>query len=362
MTQLRIDVNLGPRSYPIFVGAGLLSQAPDFILPLGKLTHLVVISDSNVAPLYMEPFCRSFERQGVRVDRLIVPAGETSKSVQWAEQIWNALLDFSADRKSAVAALGGGVVGDLAGFAAATFARGIRLIQVPTSLLAQVDSSVGGKVGINLGKAKNMVGAFHQPAAVVIDVHTLKSLPTREYLSGLAEVVKYGVIMDPEFFNYLEQNVSPILNQEAQVLTHVVARCCRLKADIVEQDEREESGLRAILNYGHTFAHAFETLTGYSALLHGEAVAMGMTCAGRLAVQRELFSAESFQRQTALLQAFGLPVAAPHLSPDAVLECMRHDKKVQHGQLRLVLPKRIGEVLLFDDIRPEEIRGVLAAQ
>lgn len=362
MTQLRIDVNLGSRSYPIFVGAGLLSHAADLVLPLGKLTHAVVISDDNVAPLYMEECCRSFERHGVRVDRLTVPAGETSKCVQLAERIWNSLLDFSADRKSAVVALGGGVVGDLAGFAAATFARGLRLIQVPTSLLAQVDSSVGGKVGINLGRAKNMVGAFHQPSAVVIDVSTLKTLPTREYISGLAEVVKYGVIMDPEFFDDLEQNISPILNQEPHVLTCIVARCCRLKADIVEQDEREESGLRAILNYGHTFAHAFETLTGYSALLHGEAVAMGMTCAARLAVRRQLFSEDSYQRQTALLQAFGLPVTSPPLAPDTVLECMRHDKKVQHGRLRLVLPKRIGEVLLIDDVHPEEVVAVLLAQ
>ncbi|MGB9687964.1 3-dehydroquinate synthase [Thermogutta sp.] len=360
MTVTRIDVNLGSRSYPIFVGDQILTKVGELITSAMDATHAVVITDSNVGPLYLEICQRVLEDQGMRVDAVTVPAGETTKSLPYAEQLWNALVDFHADRKTVVVALGGGVVGDLAGFIAATFARGLRLVQIPTSLLAQVDSSVGGKVGINLEKAKNMVGAFHQPSLVVIDVGTLRSLPQREYISGLAEVVKYGVILDAQFFEFLEHNVPAILNVDPAILTSIIARCCRLKADVVEADEREETGYRAILNYGHTFAHAFETLTNYTSLLHGEAVAIGMTCAARLAASRNMFSSDECKRQTDLLRVLGLPTEPPNLSPHDVLACMRHDKKVQHGQLRLILPKRLGQVELVADVDPGEITAVLA--
>ncbi|MBC7350964.1 MAG: 3-dehydroquinate synthase [Thermogutta sp.] len=360
MTVTRIDVNLGPRAYPIFVGDQILAKAGELITSLMDVTHAVVITDSNVGPFYLETCQKALENQGIRVNTVTVPAGETTKSLRYAEQLWNDLVDIRADRKTVIVALGGGVVGDLAGFIAATYARGLRLVQIPTSLLAQVDSSVGGKVGINLEKAKNMVGAFHQPSLVVIDVATLRSLPSREYISGLAEVVKYGVILDAQFFKFLEENANAILNLDPHTLTTIVARCCRLKADVVEADEREETGYRAILNYGHTFAHAFETLTGYTSLLHGEAVAIGMTCAARLATARNMFSREECERQTALLKTLGLPTEPPLLSTDDVLACMRRDKKVQHGQLRLILPKRLGQVELVGDVDPGEIAAVLA--
>lgn len=260
-----------------------------------------------------------------------------------------------------VVAVGGGVVGDLAGFLAATFARGIRFFQVPTSLLAQVDSSVGGKVGINLEKAKNMVGAFLQPQGVLIDVGTLDTLPVREYISGLGEVVKYGMILDAPFFDFLEEHAADLLNRDHELLNRVVARCCRLKADVVEEDERETSGRRAILNYGHTFAHALESLSGYGRLLHGEAVAIGMVCAARLAVELGMIDADSADRQQTLLERLRLPVELPanSASPREIYDAMRHDKKVQHGRLRLILPTRIGEVTAVEEVDSKQILKVL---
>ena len=252
--------------------------------------------------------------------------------------LWDKLLELGADRKTVIVAVGGGVVGDLAGFVAATFARGLPFVQVPTTLLAQVDSSVGGKVGINLPGGKNMVGAFWQPAGVLIDTAVLATLPEREYRAGLAEVVKYGVILDADFFAYLEDHVDLLAARDTDVLEHVVTRSCRLKADVVEQDEREETGRRSVLNYGHTFCHALETVTGYGEYLHGEAVAIGMLCASRLAERLGRVDASFTERQHALLAALGLPVEFPDVDQDAILAAMSHDKKVEHGQLRFVLP------------------------
>ena len=278
-----VHVDLGPRSYDIEIGAGNLACVVQFVDVEHDDAHAVIITDANVDEFYSEPVCHAFAEQGCEVDLLIVDAGEPSKSVEVATELWERMLELGSDRKSVVVAVGGGVVGDLAGFVAATFARGLAFVQVPTTLLAQVDSSVGGKVGINLPGAKNMVGAFWQPRGVLVDVDVLGTLPEREFNAGLAEVVKYGVILDAEFFAYLEQHVDAINGRDAAVLTQIVERCCRLKADVVEKDEREETGLRAVLNYGHTFCHALEAATGYGQLLHGEGVAIGMLCASRLA-------------------------------------------------------------------------------
>ena len=356
-----VRVDLGPRSYDILVGSDLLPQVGRVIADLGRTTHAWVVTDEHVAPLYLSQVCDSLNERGIRTDTWVVPAGEPSKSLQTAAAGWQKLLEAGADRGTVVAALGGGVVGDLGGFLAATYARGLRFFQIPTSLLAQVDSSVGGKVGINLPQAKNMVGAFHQPLGVLADVGTLRTLPQREYVSGLGEVVKYGMILDARFFSQLEADVEALLRRDAEVLRRVVARCCRLKADVVEKDEREESGLRAVLNYGHTFAHAFETLTGYGVWLHGEAVAAGMHCAAVLAARLGLLSPEVVERQADLLRRLGLPTRPPELSPQEVVACVMHDKKVRHGRLRLVLPTEIGHVELIDSVSPEQVIAALPA-
>ena len=266
---------------------------------------------------------------------------------------------MQADRKALVVAVGGGVIGDVAGFVAATYNRGLPLLMVPTTLLAMVDSSVGGKVGVNHPRAKNLIGAFHQPTGVWIDTATLETLPDREYRSGLAEVVKYGVILDADFFAWLEKHADAVLQRDPDAVQHIVARSCRLKADVVERDERETTGLRASLNYGHTFAHAFETVGGYGAWLHGEAVAAGMICASVLAERRGLIESTTTARQRELLEAFDLPTAPLDWAADELIGVMRNDKKASAGRLRFVLPRRLGEAALFDDVPEADVRWVL---
>jgi 3-dehydroquinate synthase len=266
---------------------------------------------------------------------------------------------MQADRQTLVVPVGGGVLGDLAGFVAATFNRGLPLLMVPTTLLAMVDSSVGGKVGVNHPRAKNLIGAFHQPAGVWIDTEHLTTLPDLEYRSGLAEVVKYGVALDADFFAYLEGHTAQLLGRDPETLRFVIARCCRLKADIVEKDERETTGLRSVLNYGHTFAHAFEAVGGYGAWRHGEAVAAGMACAARLAVRRGALGADVAERQDRLLRALGLPTAPEDWPIDDLLAAMRRDKKASAGRLRFVLPTRLGEAQLYDDVPEAEVRAAL---
>lgn len=354
-----IRVSLAERSYDIEVGDGNLVTSGDFLQQRGKVTHAVVVTDDIVKPLYAEAVVNSVKTSGARVTLLSVEAGEGAKSIAVANRLWNEMLADGADRKSCVVAVGGGVVGDLAGFVAATFARGVDFFQVPTTLLAQVDSSVGGKVGVNLPGAKNMVGAFWQPQGVLIDTDTLATLSDREYRAGLGEVVKYGVILDEPFFAFLENEVEAINNRHIATLNKIVARCCRLKADVVENDERETTGLRAVLNYGHTFCHAIEAVTGYGQWLHGEAVSIGMMCAARLARDLGMVDEKFVQRQRNLQSALKLPLETPDVSTDELLAAMQRDKKVEHGKLRFVLPTKMGHVELVGDVPREAARKAL---
>ncbi len=354
-----VRVDLGQNGYDIEIGAGILDRVGPFLAKRRRVSHAVVVTDTNVENPHATRAVESIKRTGAEVDLLVIEPGEPSKSIESAAQLWKKLLELGTDRKSVVVPVGGGVVGDLAGFIAATFARGIAMVQVPTSLLAQVDSSVGGKTGINLPGAKNMVGAFWQPAGVLIDTETLDTLKDREYRSGLAEVVKYGVILDADLFAYLEANVEGLCRRDHDVLSEVVARCCRLKADVVAADEREETGHRAILNYGHTFGHAFEAVAGYGELLHGEGVAIGMLCASRLAEMLGRVDARLTQRQHDLLEALHLPVEVPDMDRDRLIEVMQHDKKVEHGHLRFVLPTKMGHVELVSDVDPAQAKAAI---
>jgi 3-dehydroquinate synthase len=352
-------VQLGPRTYRVEIGTRNLSELGALASTWCKLSHAVIITDRNVESPHALRAAASLGEAGARVDVLVVEPGEETKSVESAAQLYEKLLELGADRKTVIVAVGGGVVGDLAGFVAATFARGLPFIQVPTTLLAQVDSSVGGKVGVNLPGAKNMVGAFWQPIGVLIDTTVLTTLADREYRAGLAEVVKYGVILDAEFFTYLEQHVRELAARDPAVLEYIVMRSCRLKADIVQQDEREETGLRSVLNYGHTFCHAIEAVAGYGEFLHGEAVSIGMLCASRLAERLGRIDHTLTNRQHELLKALGLPVDFPPLDHAAILDAMSRDKKVEHGKLRFVLPTRLGHVELVGDVDAADVRAVL---
>lgn len=344
-----VRVNLGPRSYEIVVTTGGLNELGTHASRwLSRTMSALVAADENVISLSNRiTDVLPFEK----LDVVVIPSGEKSKSQEVVQLVYDVLAEIPADRQTAVVAVGGGVIGDLAGFAAATYNRGLPLFMVPTTLLAMVDSSVGGKVGINHPKGKNLIGAFHQPAGVWIDTDFLKTLPDREYRSGLAEAVKYGVILDAEFFEWLEKNRTAIRDRDPAVLVPMIAKCCQLKARVVEQDEREETGLRAVLNYGHTFAHAFETVGGYGSWLHGEAVSAGMICASRLAARRGLIDPSLTHRQRELLAYFELPTEPrPEWPTDELLAIMRRDKKNHGGKLRFVLPTRLGEVKLFDDV------------
>src|SRR6056297_113735 len=345
----RLHVPVSPRGYEIAIGTDWWSElAPALLAAVPDATHLVVISDAAITPSWTDPLVASLTAAGVRVDRCEVPSGEGSKSVEQLAAVWQQLLDFQTDRQSVVVAVGGGVIGDLAGFAAASFVRGIRLVQVPTNLLAQVDSSVGGKTGINLPAAKNMVGAFWQPHLVAIDTKTLDTLPDRIFLSGLAEVVKYGVIADAHFFARLEELADRLLHRDSEALREAIARCCQIKADVVVEDEREISGRRAILNYGHTFAHAIEATAGYGTFLHGEAVAVGMQMAAHMAFSLGRVDVDFVARQAALLEQLELPISWSGAEPEAILPVMARDKKVSHGKLRFILPTRLGHVELVE--------------
>ncbi len=350
------------RSYDIQIGAGVIGEIGVAVAQRGG-RRAVVISDAAVA-MHAAAATASLTAAGIDTTAVVVPSGEASKSLAEAGRLWDALAVNATDRQTHLVAVGGGVVGDLAGFVAATFARGLPVWQVPTTLVAQVDSAIGGKTGINLAAGKNLVGCFWQPSGVVADIDTLATLPDREFTSGLAEVVKYGMILDAEFFAWLEAHAADLVAREPQALVHAVERSAALKAQVVSADEREETGLRAVLNYGHTFAHAFETAAGYGTLLHGEAVSIGMVCAARLAERLGRISSDVVARQDTLLAACRLPLAVPALtaSTDDLLAIMARDKKSLAGQLRFILPDRIGHVELVADIDPHLVRSILSSE
>ena len=361
----QVEVPLGDRSYRIEItSGGLAGFASSIVACIEDLSHAIVISDESIDDRWTSPLASSLptakgDDSSIRVSRATVPAGEPSKSIEQYERLLSWILAEGGDRRSVVIAVGGGVVGDLAGFVAASFARGIRFVQVPTTLLAMVDSSVGGKTGINLPGAKNMVGAFWQPSLVLIDTDVVSTLPERTYLSGLAEVIKYGVIDDSQFFDWLEANSTELVARQGQVLRYAIQQSCECKARVVGEDERETRGRRAILNYGHTFAHAIEATCGYGTLLHGEAVSIGMQMAARLAVQTGMAGKDLLDRQEALIRACGLPTTLPDADPDAMLPVMQRDKKVAHGKLRFVLPTEMGVVDLVDGIEEEAVRRAI---
>lgn len=353
-----LRVSLGSRSYPILIGIGLLDQLGERIrevLPAERGSQrAAVVTDSRVAPLYLARVLASLRRAEFVVSDIQIPEGEQHKNLAWLALTYDRLIDAHIDRRTPVVALGGGVVGDLAGFAAATILRGVPLIQVPTTLLAQVDAAIGGKTAINHAAGKNLIGAFHQPKLVAIDIATLQSLPRREYVAGLAEVVKYAVILDPALFDELERNVDKLLHQDLPLLGAIVSTCCRLKAMVVEEDERE-GDYRAILNFGHTIGHAIETLTEYRKLLHGEAVAIGMVCACRLSRRRGDFPEAQARRVVELLKALGLPTRVPpDLETGQIAIAIEADKKAAGGKIKFVRVEEIGRTR-FEHLTAREI-------
>jgi len=352
----RLNVALGERSYPILIGSGLLSRA-DLIRPYLRTPRVALVSNTTVAPLYLDPVMRGLEAEGVVVTPVILPDGEEHKNWESLNRIHDTLLASRCDRGTTIVALGGGVVGDLSGFAAATYQRGVPFIQIPTTLLSQVDSSVGGKTGINHPRGKNMIGAFWQPKLVLADTDTLNTLPDRELSSGMAEVIKYGLIRDLPFLKWLEAGMDGLMSRDGELLAHAIERSCANKAEVVAGDELEtaSSGGRALLNLGHTFGHAIETGMGYGEWLHGEAVAAGTMMAAELSRRLGWLSAADLERIRALLERAGLPVAGPELGAERYLDLMSHDKKVVAGSLRLVLLKALGDAVTFADAPREQI-------
>ncbi|MEC8348721.1 MAG: 3-dehydroquinate synthase [Pseudomonadota bacterium] len=363
MQQLVVEIP--HRQYPIFVAEGLLADTQklrELLLARIQGRQVAIITNKVVAPLYLDALLEALD--GLQVDVMQMDDGEAEKNLQVYQQTMDFLLAARHNRSTCLIALGGGVVGDLCGFVAATFQRGVDFVQIPTTLLAQVDSSVGGKTAVNHPQGKNMIGAFHQPLAVLADTATLGTLPSREYAAGLAEVVKYGVIEDAAFFEFLEQHSDDLLAKDGAVLSQVILRCCAIKAEVVSADERE-SGRRAILNYGHTFGHGIEKLCGYGQWLHGEAVAIGMVMAARLSVAVAGLDESVVMRLTALLRRLGLPTALDQASRkvatiEAMMDVMGLDKKVVDGRLRFIVASQLGQVQVRDDIDAAVLRNVLA--
>lgn len=356
----RITIHLGARSYAVLVGTGVLAEAGRECARLGLGQRAAVVTQRAVRP-YAAEVADSLGRSGIAPELIEVPDGEAAKSLAEAQALWDAFVTLRLDRSSVVVAVGGGAVGDLAGFAAATYMRGVAFVQVPTTLLAQVDASIGGKVAINHHRGKNLIGAFHQPRLVLIDPAALATLPEREYRSGLAEVIKTGAALNAELFETLEANTAALARRDPALLEAVVATCCAEKASIVEQDEREESGIRMVLNYGHTVGHALEALGGYRTWLHGEAVSVGLAVAARIAARLGLVDASVAERQARLLDAVGLPTRFAGPSVDEVTEALRQDKKAREGRVPFVLLKALGRGEVCFDVPSDVVLEALRA-
>lgn len=351
-----VNVNLGERSYPILIGKGILSELGPQLKNHDLAQTLAVVTNPEIQALYGDKIEKSLVDSGFTPHFMVVPAGEEAKSLDQAGTLYTSFLEKRLERRSAVIALGGGVIGDLAGFLAATVLRGVPFVQVPTTLLAQVDSSVGGKVGINHPIGKNLIGAFYQPLLVLADIKTLDTLPDDELRAGLAEVVKHGVIADEDFFKFLEENTKAILDLDESAISHVVRRSCEIKAKIVSADERE-GGIRAILNYGHTIGHAIEALTGYGHYKHGEAVAWGMVYAALLS--QDMGLDDSVARQRDLLSRFGLLQKIPEIEPKSAINALFYDKKVKNSRLRFILTEKIGSAKISDKVSTDIVEKVL---
>ncbi len=355
-----LNVNLGERSYPIYVGSAILARAGEFLAQAGLRGKVAVVTNPTVAQLYLDPVHKALAKSGFDAIPILVPDGEEHKNVASLQIIYDRLIAERFERKSCVLALGGGVVGDLAGFAAATYLRGVPYVQVPTTLLAQVDSSVGGKTGVNHADGKNLIGAFYQPKLVLIDVTLLNTLPRREMVAGLAEVIKYGVIEDPSLFTLLEARIEKLIQFDSELLIQTISTCCAIKARVVEADEREDD-YRAVLNFGHTIGHALEAVTGYLQFLHGEAVGVGMVKAAALSAQQGFCDQTSFERVVRLIKQAGLPTEIPgNVSIPGLIQAMEVDKKAAGGKIKFVMCEGLGKTR-FHWLSPSEILTALSA-
>ena len=355
-----LKVELADRSYPIHIGQNLISNA-ELLLPHLKRKHVAIVTNTTVAPLYLEKLTDTLQSAGVKVIPIILPDGEAYKNTETLNKIYDVLLQNRCERSTTLIALGGGVIGDLTGYAAATYLRGVPFIQIPTTLLSQVDSSVGGKTGINHPFGKNMIGAFYQPQVVLADIDTLKTLPAREFSAGMAEVIKYGLIRDAEFFDWLETHIDALMALEESAISEAIYRSCHNKAVVVARDEHE-SGERALLNLGHTFGHAIENAMGYGVWLHGEAVAAGTMLAADLSKRMGWLTESQVQRIHHLLSKAKLPLDAPALGVDKYLDLMQMDKKVADGKIRLVLQQGIGSSVITSDYDVEKLKATLSLQ
>ncbi|MFC2010174.1 3-dehydroquinate synthase [Chloroflexota bacterium] len=354
----KVNVRLAPNSYDILIGSGLLDQVGVRLKELDFSDKLVIITDSTVRKLYGDTLKQGLDDNGFDVLLIEIPAGEEQKSLETAGRLYYELTDFYAERTTPIIALGGGVIGDLAGFVAATYMRGVPLVQVPTTLLSQGDSSIGGKVAVNHGKLKNKIGAFYHPRVTISDTDTLRSLSPRELSDGLAEIIKHGVILDAELFSFIEQNLDKIKSLDSEVIEKVVSRSAEIKSGVVEKDELD-TGLRNILNYGHTVGHAIEAVSGLN-IWHGEAVAIGMLVEATISNGMGLIDKGEVDRLKTVLASAGLPTKLPSLKSGDLIEAMKHDKKIQQGRLRFVLPKKIGEALVTDEVTIAQIEEALA--
>ena len=353
----KVEVRLGTNSYEVYIGSGLLMQTGHQLTENGFTDKLVIITNPIVKGLYGDTLKQNLIAEGFRITFLQVPDGEEQKSLEVAGRLYTELTDFYAERMTPILALGGGVIGDLAGFVAATYLRGVPLIQIPTTLLAQVDSSIGGKVAVNQGQLKNKIGAFYQPRLVISDISTLRTLPTKAIIDGLAEVIKSAVIGDKELFTFLEKNLNKIKSLDDEALEEVVFQSAKIKAEIVEKDERD-LGLRSILNYGHTVGHAIESASDFK-VEHGEAVAIGMLAAARISNKQGILDKNELSRLKSVIERAGLPTQMPNLELEKIIQAIEHDKKILRGKIRFVLPKSIGSVFITDEVSLSLVEEVL---